>query len=98
MKGIPDGEAYTRGQLIPLVSPIFAAAEQLAAFPPTLIITAGRDSLCAEGEAFADRLTQAGAAVKHRRFADSHHGFTLSHRPDAAEGWRVMAAFLKDNV
>jgi len=82
----------------PLVSPLFAALEPLAAFPPTLIITAGRDSLCAEAEAFRDRLIEAGAAVTHRRFENSYHGFTLGNRPDAAEGWRLMTEYLKDNV
>jgi acetyl esterase len=82
----------------PLVSPVFAAKEQLAAFPPTLIITAGRDSLCAEDEAFRDRLAEAGAPVTHRRFGDSFHGFTLGRGADAVEGWRLMADFLKENI
>ena len=40
----------------PLVSPIFAKTDQIKYFPPTLIITAANDSLCEEGERFAETL------------------------------------------
>jgi acetyl esterase len=79
----------------PLISPIYASREQLATFPPTLIITAGKDSLCAECERFRDLLVKAGVKVTHRRFEKSPHGFTLSNRPDAREGWQMMIDHLK---
>jgi acetyl esterase len=80
----------------PLVSPVYAAREDLASFPPTLIITAGKDSLCAEAELFRDRLLEAGVEVSHKRFEKSPHGFTLNQtRSDAAEGWNLMINFLK---
>ena len=82
----------------PLVSPLFASIEQLKIFPPTLILTAGRDSLCHEGEAFRDKLLQAGVPVTHRRFENSLHGFTLSEKPDAVEGWQMMIDFLKQKL
>jgi len=78
----------------PLVSPVYATPEQLATFPPTLIITAGKDSLCAEAERFRDLLAAAGVKVTHRRFQDSPHGFTLSNRPDAKEAWEMMIEHL----
>lgn len=80
----------------PLISPIYAAKDQLKTFPPTLIITAGKDSLCAEAEIFRDKLIEAGVETKHKRFESSPHGFTLSNkRPDAAEGWQMMIEHLK---
>jgi acetyl esterase len=79
----------------PLISPVYASREQLAAFPPTLVITAGKDSLCAEGERFRDLLIEAGVEVTHRRFEKASHGFTLSNRADAKEGWQMMINHLK---
>jgi acetyl esterase len=79
----------------PLVSPYYASVDQLRTFPPALVITAGKDSLCREGEAFKDKLIEAGVDVTFRRFEDSKHGFTLSTKnPDAAEGWALMIDFL----
>jgi acetyl esterase len=78
----------------PLVSPVFASREQLSKFPPTLLITAGLDPLLHEGEVFHDRLVDAGVPVTYQCFEDSPHGFTLSDRPDAREGWRLMIDFL----
>ncbi len=74
----------------PLVSPVFATIDQVKSFPPTLIITAGLDSLCKEAEDFRDKLIQAGVAVTHKRFENSVHGFTLGDKPDAVEGWQMM--------
>lgn len=82
----------------PLISPVYADEAKLSAFPPTLIITAGRDSLCDEGEVFRNKLIEAGVDVTHKRFADSPHGFTLSNKPDASEAWRMMTVFLKRHL
>jgi len=67
-------------------------------FPPTLILTAGRDSVCKEAEDFRDKLLQAGITVTHKRFEDSVHGFTLSDKTDAVEGWQMMIDFLKQDL
>ena len=79
----------------PLISPVYASQEQLKTFPPTLIITAGKDSLCTEAENFKDMLIESGVDVTHKRFESSPHGFTLSSRPDAQEGWKMMIEHLK---
>ena len=79
----------------PLISPVYASQEQLQSFPPALILTAGKDSLCAEAELFRDKLKEAGVNVTHKRFEASPHGFTLSDRPDAHEGWQMMIEHLK---
>ncbi|MGW5076279.1 alpha/beta hydrolase [Rhodococcus sp. NPDC004095] len=57
----------------PLVSP--ARAETLAGLPPAVIVTAGRDPLCSEGDAYAARLTSEGVPTTHRRYDDLFHGF-----------------------
>jgi acetyl esterase len=82
----------------PLVSPVYAGEAQLRTFPPTLIISAGKDSLCAEAERFRDQLSAAGVDVTHKRFERSTHGFTLTNKPDAREGWRLMIEHLKKYI
>jgi hypothetical protein len=79
----------------PLVSPAFATREQVKAFPPTLIITASRDSLCAEGEKFKDLLIDSGVNVTFKRF-EAKHGFAHNGGPDADEAWIIMINHLKE--
>ncbi|TDD88516.1 alpha/beta hydrolase [Actinomadura darangshiensis] len=57
----------------PAVSPLLA--EDLGGFPPTYLATAGFDPLRDEGEAFAERLKEAGVPVALRRQEDLLHGF-----------------------
>ena len=78
----------------PLVSPVFADLETLRRFPPTLIITASRDSLCQEGEKFRDMLVSAGVDVTHKRF-EAVHGFNLKRGPAANESWQMIIDQLK---
>ncbi|MFC9786707.1 alpha/beta hydrolase [Rhodococcus sp. NPDC127528] len=60
----------------PHASPIRA---ELAGLPPAVVVTAGCDPLCTEGDAYADALAAAGVPVTHRRYDDGIHGFmTLS--------------------
>lgn len=47
----------------------------LTGLPPTTVITAEIDPLCSEGEAYADRLRQAGIEVNARRFDGVAHEF-----------------------
>ena len=82
----------------PLISPIFSSKEQLKKFPPTLIITAGKDILCPEAEVFKDNLIEAGVDVTHKRFNKAEHGFTLSNKSDAQEGWQMMIDHLKRHL
>ncbi|MFD0687683.1 alpha/beta hydrolase [Actinomadura fibrosa] len=57
----------------PRVSPLLA--DDLSGFPPTYLVTAGFDPLRDEGEAFAERLAEAGVPVALRRQEDLIHGF-----------------------
>ncbi|MGE0402305.1 MAG: alpha/beta hydrolase [Kofleriaceae bacterium] len=42
---------------------------------PAIVVTAGFDPLCPEGDAHADRLRAAGGRVVHRRYPSLVHGF-----------------------
>jgi len=78
----------------PLISPLFAAADQVKSFPPTLVITASKDSLCEEGEKFRDKLAEAGVDVTHKRF-EAMHGFNLKPGAVADESWQLIIDHLK---
>jgi acetyl esterase len=82
----------------PLVSPCYATVQQLRAFPPTLVITAGSDSLAPEAEAFKDRLMEAGVPVTFKRFEGARHGFTHFGEPGADEAWLLMIEHLKRHL
>jgi acetyl esterase len=50
-------------------------ARDVSGVAPALVLTAGNDVLCDEGEAYAHRLEQNGGPVQLRQFPDQIHGF-----------------------
>lgn len=92
----------------PLVSPALSTEDMVNHFPPTMVITAGQDSLAAETERFKDTLIRAGVDVTFKRFEGAIHGFTIITESQAKkhpavyaqslEAWQMMVDFVNRNI
>ncbi len=80
------------------VSPLYAPEALLAPFPDTLVLTAGLDSLCLEGEQFALKLAQAGVCVTVQRFPDSIHGFVVNQVCQWQEGQKRLMDYIASKL
>jgi acetyl esterase len=76
MKWMFDSEGLNGRETDPLTWPGRATVEQLRGLPDALIIVDG-DILRDEGEAYADKLSQAGARVTSVRYNETCHDFVM---------------------
>jgi acetyl esterase len=80
-------------------SPLQASLDELSGLPPALVINGQHDVLCAEGEAYARKLTQAGVPVTQVRYAGTIHDFVLlnpiTNTPAPRAAIAQAASFLK---
>lgn len=65
----------TEQHTIPTAVPMAAPVELLKGLPPTLLITADRDVLRSEGEAYGRKLIEAGVDTITIRYLNVGHGF-----------------------
>jgi len=80
----------------PLVSPLLAPVEALRGLPAATLITAEYDILRAEGQAYGEKLRQAGVAVNERMFPGCDHMFThLGPDASADEAWQFIEGALR---
>jgi acetyl esterase len=82
----------------PDASPI--QADSLAGLAPAIVLTAEHDVLRDEGEAYAERLREAGVPVEHRRFPGQMHGFfpMVNLLPGSADAIAYVAEHLDSRL
>ncbi|MBO0860836.1 MAG: alpha/beta hydrolase [Chloracidobacterium sp.] len=61
----------------PTASPLQASLDELSGLPPALVITDENDVLRDEGEAYADKMMQAGVRVTALRYLGAIHDFVM---------------------
>jgi acetyl esterase len=90
---IPQAEQRKDWRASPLL------ASSLKGLPPALVLLAGFDPLCAEGEAYAARLEKEGVKTTVKRYPGQIHGFLSNGKmlPKANDAIEDIAAVMKAN-
>jgi acetyl esterase len=87
---LPDASRRTE----PDASPLHAA--DLAGLPPAVVLTAEHDPLRDEGEAYAERLSEAGVAVDFKRHDGQMHAFfSLLMLPGGERGFQQVVKAIR---
>jgi len=84
----------------PYASPLQARLNDL---PPAVVITAGCDPLCSEGESYAKALVTAGVPTIHRDYEGAIHGFITMSGLDICsrarkQAWADISALLSRSL
>jgi acetyl esterase len=89
---VPDLERRREHEASPL------RAADLSGLPPAIVVTAEHDVLRSEGEAYVQRLREAGVRIWHRRFEGEMHGFLMmvDLLPGSAAGLDYVADAIRD--
>src|SRR5205823_8511563 len=90
----PDPAARTK----PTISPLQAPIEQLKGLPPALVITDENDVLRDEGEAYAQKLIQAGNTVTAVRYLGTIHDFAMLNAIQDAPAARSAIALASTSL
>ncbi len=82
----------------PLLSPIHA--EDLSGLPPAVLVTAGFDPLCDDGQAYADRLNAEGTPCEVLHYPEDIHGFFSlpNHTKSGRQAIEEVALRIKANL
>ena len=82
----------------PILSPLYASDEVLAATAPAFVLTAEYDPLRDEGEAYAAKLEALGVPTRHTRYDGMIHAFygMKAVTPSAVQAIDDSTAFLRD--
>ncbi|MEV7449050.1 alpha/beta hydrolase [Streptomyces nigra] len=86
-------DAAERAQIT--ASPLRATIEQLTGLPPALVVTAEADVLRDEGEAYANKLREAGVPVTAVRYQGAIHDFVMLN---ALRGTRAADGAIKQAI
>ena len=95
---LPEGADITD----PMISPLMADASDLEFFAPTLLIMDENDVLRAEGEAFGEKLVEAGVDAPSVRYNATMHDFVMlnpiANTPSTDAAVNQAAQFLMQHL